>query len=151
MPPSSILPSISACGVSAADGVYDDEVDRSAAYERIEYVERLFAAVRLREVEVRRVDAERSGEARVERVLRVYEGRYAAGFLRFGEDVERDGGFYHRPQGRRFQLCVRAGTASNAERHVERQYAAVYDLERRAALRRQGALSRLRRICLLCR
>ena len=110
------------------DGVDDYEVDRAAADEGVEDVEGLFAAVRLREVEVRGVDAERGGEARIERVLRVYEGRYAAGFLRFGEDVERDGGFTAALRAEDFDYAS-ARDASDAERHVERQYAAVYDLD----------------------
>ena len=49
-------------------------------------------------------------------------------FLRFGENVERDGGFTAALRAEDFDYAS-ARDASDAERHVERQYAAVYDLD----------------------
>src|SRR6266704_2885320 len=68
-----------------------DAVDRGRAHQHVGDLERLLAVVRLREEELRGIDAEALRVLRIERVLRVDEGGGAAQLLDVGDDLEREG------------------------------------------------------------
>ena len=71
--------------------VDDDDVDRAAAHQHLGDLERLLAGVRLRDEQVVGAHAEGPRVGDVERVLGVDERGDAAGLLRLGDDVQREG------------------------------------------------------------
>ena len=75
------------------DGVDDDDVDGAGADEVVGDFECLLAVVWLRDEEVFDVDAEFFGIEAVEGVFGIDESGDAALFLRFGDDVDGEGGF----------------------------------------------------------
>ena len=110
------------------DGVDDDEVDGTAADERLDDVERLLAAVRLRNQQVVDVDAEVLRIDRVERMLGIDECRDAAVLLRLGNHMQRDRRLARRLRAVDFNDAS-ARDAADAERDVERQDARRDDLD----------------------
>ena len=96
-----------------------DKVNRSASYEIVGNVESLFARIGLRYVQIFEVYAEFSRINGVERVFRVDKRRYAAHFLSFGYDVQRDGRFARRFGSVNFDYSS-ARNAAYAEREIER-------------------------------
>ncbi len=107
--------------------VHDDDVDRVAADQHLRNLQRLFAGVGLRDQQTIQVHAQRRGVVRIERVLDVNERRRSSGALRLGDRVKRKRrlaarfgavDFHHAP----------AGKTADAQREVERDRAARYDL-----------------------
>ena len=90
---SPISPSISALRHERRDRVDDQDVDGAAAHQGLGDLQRLLAVVRLRDQQVVGLHAELLGIAEIERMLGVDEGRHAAALLRFGDDLQRQGGF----------------------------------------------------------
>src|SRR5215208_8546571 len=78
-------------GHKCGDGVDYDEVQSPRAYEGVGDLERLLAVIRLREVEVLKVDADGLSVGRVEGVLSVYERGEAALLLRLSDDMQGKG------------------------------------------------------------
>ena len=76
-------------GHERGDRVDDDQIDRAAAYERLQDVERLLSGVWLAHEQLPDVDAERAGVVHVERVLGVDERGDAARALDLGDRVQR--------------------------------------------------------------
>ena len=72
--------------------VDDHDVDRARAHQRLADVQRLFAVVRLRHIQLVDVHAQLFGIHRIQRVLGVDEGRRAAHLLRLGDAVQRHRG-----------------------------------------------------------
>ena len=89
---SPISPSSSALGTRAATESTTSTSIAFGADQGFDDFERLFAVVGLRNEQVVDVDAELFGVGGVERVFGVDEGRHAAGLLRFGDDLQGDGG-----------------------------------------------------------
>ena len=79
-------------GGQRGNRVDNNDVDRARADERLCDVKALLAGVRLGNQQAVDVNAERLGVNRVERVLRIDEGRRAAELLRLGNAVQRDRG-----------------------------------------------------------
>ena len=98
--------------------VDDQHVDRAGADEDLGDLERLLAAVGLRDEEVVDVDAQLAGVDGVERVLGVHEGGHAAAALRLGDDVEGEGGLARGLRAEDLDDAA-AGQAAHAERGVE--------------------------------
>ena len=73
-------------------GVYYYDVYGLGINQRLRYLERLLAAVRLRDYQLVYIDAQLLGVHRVERVLRVDERRLAALLLDLRNDVQGDRG-----------------------------------------------------------
>jgi hypothetical protein len=103
---------------SGGDGVDHQNVDLAGADEVRRDFERLLAEVGLRYQEVIDVHAELFRVDRVERVLDVDEGRDAALLLRFGDHLERDGGFAGRLRTEDF-VDAAAREAAHAQSGVE--------------------------------
>ncbi|MPM24495.1 hypothetical protein SDC9_70978 [bioreactor metagenome] len=95
-------------------------VDRIAANQGIGDIQRVFAAVGLRDQQIGGIDADLGRIARIDRMFGVDDGAFAAGALRIGDHMQTDGGFaggfgtenFHDPPARH---------AADAERQVERQ------------------------------
>ena len=102
------------------DGVDDDDVHGAAAHERLKDGEPLFAAVRLRQIELFHLHAERGREPRIERVFGVDERRHAAGLLRFGDGVQCQRGLAA-AFGAEHLDDAAAREAADAQRHVHGQ------------------------------
>ena len=100
--------------------VDDDDVHGAAAHQRLEDEKRLFAAVRLRQVERFDLHAQCRRETRIESVFGVDEGRHAAGLLRFGNGVQRQRGLAAALRSEDLDDAA-AGKTADAERHVQRQ------------------------------
>ena len=110
------------------DGVDDDDVDGAAAHERIDDVECLLARIRLGDQQIIDVDAEFGGVDRVERMLRIDEGRDAAVLLCLRDHVQGD----RRLPGRLRAVDLddaAARDAADAKGDVERQDARRDDLD----------------------
>ena len=88
---SPISPSSSARGTSAATESMTTTSTAFDAHQHLGDLERLLAAVGLRDQQVVDVDAELAGVLGVERVLGVDEGGDAAALLGLGDDREREG------------------------------------------------------------
>ena len=74
------------------DGVDDDDIEGAGAYQGVGDLKGLLAVVRLGEVQVLEVDADRLGVGRVESVLGVDERGVAAGLLGLGVVLPDDSG-----------------------------------------------------------
>ena len=79
-------------GYQRRHAVDDEHVDGPRAHQGIGDLERLLARIGLGDEEVLHVDAELLGVARIERVLGIDEGAHPARLLRFGDDLEGQGG-----------------------------------------------------------
>src|ERR1700759_1473664 len=66
----------------------NQHIDRARADQRVRYLERLLAGVRLGNQQVVDIDAELAGIGRIEGVLGVDESAGAAAMLRFGDDMQ---------------------------------------------------------------
>ena len=77
-------------GNQRGDRVDHDDVDRSAAHQHLDDLERLLAGVRLRDQQLLGVHADARRVLRIERVLGVDERGDAAATLRLGDDVQRE-------------------------------------------------------------
>ena len=111
------------------DRVDDDQIDRAGAHERVGDLERLLAAVGLRDQQILEVDAEPPRVVGVERVLGVDERAHAAGALRLGDRVQRQRGLARRLRAVDLDDAS-ARQAAAAERDVERDRAGRDDLDR---------------------
>ena len=110
------------------DGVDDDDVDGTAAHERVDDIECLLARIRLGDQEIIDVDAELRGVDRVERVLGIDEGGDAAVLLCLRDHVQGN----RRLTGRLRAIDLddaAARDAADAEGDVERQDARRDDLD----------------------
>ena len=107
-------------GRERGDRVHDDDIHRGRAHERIHDVERLFARIGLRDVQIVEIDAQLFGIHGIERMLGVHERRDAAQLLRFGDRVQRN-----RRLTRRFGTVdldhSAAGESADAERKIQRK------------------------------
>ena len=73
--------------------VHHQHVDRPGADQRARDLQRLLAVIGLRNQQIVDIDARAFGIDRVEGVLDVDKCRHPALLLRFGDDLQRDGGF----------------------------------------------------------
>ncbi len=96
-------------GHQCGHGVNDQHIDRAGANQRFGDFKSLLAAVGLRNKQVVDVDAQFFRVARIKRMLGVDKGCQSAGALRFGNDLQRDGGFCLKIPVRRSPLHGRAG------------------------------------------
>src|SRR5262245_44242741 len=78
------------------DRVDHDDVDASRTDEDFDDLQRLLAVVGLRHEQVLQIHTQLLRVHRIERVLRVDEGRHAAEFLRFGDHLQRQRGLARR-------------------------------------------------------
>ena len=102
--------------------VHHDHVDRAAADQDLDDLERLLPRVWLADQQVVDLDADPRGVERVQGVLRVHERGYAPLLLRLGDHVQGD----RRLAGRLRAVDLdhpAAGHAADAEREVERERA----------------------------
>ena len=114
------------------DGVDDDDVDGAGADQHVRDLQRLLTGIRLGHQEGVGVDAKLLGVVRVERVLRVDEGRDAAGLLRVGDGMQRQA---------RLAAALRPvdlddpapGEAADPERYVQGDRTGGDDLDRGAS------------------
>ncbi|MPM99003.1 hypothetical protein SDC9_146193 [bioreactor metagenome] len=112
------------------DRVHNDDVDCTTAHKCLGNLKRLLARIRLRDVEIVHAYAQCLRICGVERVLRVDERRSTAHALRFGNDMQGDGGFTggFRPK---YLDDSAAWNAANAERIVQREAAGRHSRNRR--------------------
>ena len=80
-------------GNESRNGVNNDNVDRAAANECIRNVKCLFAVVRLGNIELVHADAKLFGINGVKRMFSIDKNAHTSHFLRFGNDMQRNGGF----------------------------------------------------------
>ena len=73
------------------DRVDHHHIDRVAAHQRLGDLKRLLAGIRLRDQQLRDIDAQTPGELGVQRVFDIDIGRLATETLRLGDDVLRHG------------------------------------------------------------
>src|ERR1043166_4355431 len=97
--------------------VDDDDVHAVAANKDLDDLERLFAVVGLRDEQVVEVDAQLLRIRRVERVLGIDKSGHAAAALRFGDHLQREGGFARGFRSEDLDDAA-AGHAADAERVV---------------------------------
>ena len=121
-------------GDERGNGVHDDDVDCAAAHERLGDLQRLLAGIRLGDVEVVHLYADRFRIDGVERVLRVDERGGSADLLRLGDDMQRDGGFAGGFRPEDFNNTA-ARNSADAERIVQRQATRRDGCNRRAGCR----------------
>ena len=100
------------------DGVDHDHVERTGLRQLLADRKRLFAAVRLGDDQVVKVDADLLGVPRVESVLRVDERRDSARLLRVRDDMEGERRLARRLLSVAFDDAP-AREPADAERHVE--------------------------------
>ena len=105
-----------------SDRVHHHHVKRAGAHQRIGDFQRLFAGVRLGDVEVVGIDAEFTRVNRVKGVFGVNKGCRAARFLRFGDDLQGQRGFTRRFRAVDFDNPATRQTA-DAEGNVEAERA----------------------------
>ncbi len=79
-------------GNEGGDRVHDDDIHSAGTDHRLADVQRLFAGIRLGDIEIVNVHADVLRIDRIQRVFRVDVTRDAAGFLRFRDHVERQCG-----------------------------------------------------------
>ena len=72
------------------NGVDDDEIDRAAAHERVDDVQRLLACIRLRNIQVIEVYPEFFCIDGIERMLCVHKRRYASALLDLRDRMQGD-------------------------------------------------------------
>src|SRR5579859_2010415 len=106
-------------GDQRRDRIDHQHVDGVRAHQRFGNLQRLFAVIRLGYEEVIDVHAEFFGVDRVQRVFGVDEGGHAAGLLRLGDHLKRDGGLAARLRPKNLYHAA-AREAAHAERCVER-------------------------------
>ena len=105
-------------GDERGDGIDDQHVNGAGADEGFGNLQSLFAAIRLRNQQVIDIDAQLFGVGGVEGVLRVDKGRQAAGLLRLGNDLQRDGGLARGLRAENLNDAA-AGNAAHAQSGVE--------------------------------
>ena len=115
-------------GGERRDRVDDDQVDRAAAHECVDDVQRLFAGIRLRNVEIFEVDAQLFGIHGVQRMLGIHKRRDPARLLGLRDGVQGD-----RRLARRFRAVdlddAPARDPADPERDIQRQAAGRNDLD----------------------
>ena len=79
-------------GNQRGNGVDNDNIYRAAPHERLRNIERLFAAVGLRDIELVHLNAKAFGINRIERMFRIDKHAHALILLRLRNYVERKGG-----------------------------------------------------------
>ena len=105
-------------GRQRRDRVDHQHVDGAGAHQRVGDLERLLAAVGLRDQQLVDLDAELAGIVRIERMLGVDEGGDAAVLLRLGDDMQRQRGLARAFRPEDFDDAA-ARQAADAERDIE--------------------------------
>ena len=105
-----------------------DKIDRTASYKAIGNIERLFARVGLRNIQIIEIYAEICGIGGIERVLGIDKRGNAAEFLRLRDYVQRNRSFTRR-FGTVNLYYSSARNAACAERDIKRKTARGYNLD----------------------